>query len=99
MKYEKYISEAKKVDPDFVAKIAKMTDKNYHSEARVAIAVYIRDAKLQRAYQAINDLHEFYGHMPHELSKLSYQMDHDYLYPRVKAKLGEDGYKQIHGAL
>lgn len=59
-------------------RVAKLTQDNRHTEARLLIAQYVikkhntlqGTEKLVKACKAIQTLHNFYGHMSPELSKM-----------------------------
>jgi hypothetical protein len=91
-KERRMIREQKKLIPDdFLNKLAEMTDKNYHNEARLEIAKFIKDKKMIEAYEGIINIHQAVGYMPRGLSDTVYDLDHNFLLPRLKQKLGKGG--------
>ena len=50
--------EASKVNID---KLAKFTDRNSHTEARIFLAQMLRNKKLEQMYEHLDALHMFFG--------------------------------------
>ena len=48
---------------------------NNHTEARLILAGYIEHAGLIKAYKAIQQLHDFFGDMPHHLGLFRNDLD------------------------
>ena len=57
-----------------------LTQRNNHNVARAMIAKdLLKDTQLYTAYMRIDDLADFFGSLPSELSKLRNKMDEKYL--------------------
>ncbi len=76
--------------------IAKLTDDNNHSEARILGAQILKDKKLEKVYTAIKDIHSYFGYLPSELSKLRYEIDKE-MFKIAKSKLG-DKFEEFKGS-
>lgn len=70
--------------PAVIKKLAHLTDINNHTEARVLVAKTMGDKKLLAAYQAIETLHMYFGHLAHGLSDARYAIDKT-MFAHVKA--------------
>ena len=57
-----------KLNKEQIKEIKELTHYNNHTLARLEIARALRSNTHIKFYQAINDLHLIYGHMPSELS-------------------------------
>ena len=56
------IKEGKELDQKIIDKIAKLTDRNNHTEARLVLAKTLgNSAKIVKAYEAIDTIHMFLG--------------------------------------
>jgi hypothetical protein len=96
---QKNVSEGKEVPEAFIEKLRDLTDSNYHMEARLEVAKFLKNKKLIKVYQAMTDIQNALGFMPSGLSDARYQIDKDFLYPSCAQKLGRQGASQIHGSL
>ena len=56
-KYGKQLNEKKELDSKTIQAVAKMTQSNAHTHARMELAQALRDKKLEKADRAINELH------------------------------------------
>jgi len=64
-----------KLSKEQIKEIKELTHYNNHTLARLEIAKALKSYPHIKFYQAINDLHMIYGHMPRELSKLRGEME------------------------
>jgi len=84
------------VSPSDIKHVAKMTDINDHTAARTHLARVIKEKKLASAYEAIETIQEYFGHLPRGLSDVRYEMD-----KRLKAILQKkvDNFDEVWNAL
>ena len=68
--WEDTIVEKKEMNPKVIQKIAKLTDRNDHTESLLLLAKELRDKEAVKLLGNIKDMHKVYGHMPDELRKL-----------------------------
>ena len=68
--WENTIVEKKEMNPKVIQKIAKLTDRNDHTESLLLLAKELRDKEAVKLLGNIKDMHKVYGHMPDELRKL-----------------------------
>ena len=62
MKLKDLITEGKELDQKTIDKIAALTDRNNHTEARIVLAKTLPgSAKIVKAYEAIDTIHMFLG--------------------------------------
>lgn len=92
MSFKDFISEGKVSIED----IAEMTDSNDHSGALLAGAQYVGDKRLQKAFQAIKDLHEVERSMMPPLIKVR-DYYRDQLMKLAKSKLSKEEYDAFYG--
>ena len=59
MKLKDLITEAKELDQKIIAKIAKLTDQNHHTEARMELAKALKLKDLVKAYEAVDVIHMY----------------------------------------
>lgn len=81
-----------------VQDISKATDRNDHTEARLLIAKFLKDKKLEKILNGIKEIHLEMGGMPPELSKLRNSIT-DAMMKTISAKFGQEVATQIHDAL
>ena len=55
------ITEKKDLDPKSIQKVAKLTDRNNHTEARLFLAHMSGDKKLTKAYAGLRDVQDYLG--------------------------------------
>jgi hypothetical protein len=53
------LTEGKELDQKVIDKIAKLTDKNYHTEARIELAKELKLKDLVNAYKAVDTIHMY----------------------------------------
>lgn len=95
----KSLIEAKGPDVSgLVQDIGKATDRNDHTEARLLIAKFLKDKKLEKILNGIKEIHLEMGSMPPELSKLRNAIT-DAMMKTIETKHGKEVAKQIHDAL
>ncbi len=58
-----------------IKEIQKLTDNNDHNSARVLVTKTMKNKKMLKAYEAIQDLHDYFGSVPPELSKMRNGLD------------------------
>jgi len=93
---KKKLQEGKDLDQKIIAKIAKLTDRNNHTEARIVLAKTIGSSarKITNAYESIRTIQDFLGrgnevmHARAALDKILFQ----------KVKRVYSNYKEIEGA-
>ena len=76
--------------------IAKLTDYNDHTGARIEGAKILKDKKLEDVFKAIEVIHSYFGHLPSSLSTIRSEMDKK-MFAIAKKKLGKD-YESFHDA-
>ena len=59
IKLKDILTEAKELDSKIVKKMAALTDRNYHTEARIELAKALRLKDLVKAYKAVNIIHMY----------------------------------------
>ncbi len=86
---------------DYVEIVQRMTDENDHTGAIVVMAQYVTKKhnrmegvdKLVKSAQAVETLHDFYGHMPDYLNKIR-----DEVAARCESFMSAEEVKAFHGA-
>jgi hypothetical protein len=92
--YEKYTED----QIEKVAKeIAELTDKNDHTYAARALAVFLKNKKAVKAYEGLDALNEYFGHSPQELIKLRSTIT-DSMLKDLKSKVSDEEYKKIYSS-
>ena len=91
----KQLNEKKELDSKTIQAVAKMTQSNAHTHARLELAQALRDKKLEKAYRALNELHNYFRQM-NELMHAREKLDKE-----LKAKLQSKfaNFDEIWGAL
>jgi hypothetical protein len=88
------------ISPKIVSQIAQMTDYNDHTGARKLIATSIlKNKKMASAYEGLENLHQFFGHMPRELMNVRDVMLEQMLKKQLQQKLSPEDFDQVWGAL
>ena len=77
IKLKDILTEKKELDQKYVKKIAMMTDRNNHTEARLLLSKMMKNKKLERFYKAMLELNDILGGYPPPLSKVMSEMDKD----------------------
>jgi hypothetical protein len=78
------LTEKKELNPKQIQAIGILTQRNNHNVARALVAKdLLKDKQLYTAYMRIDDLTDFFGSLPSELSKLRNKMDEKYLKRRL----------------
>ena len=92
---KKQLNEKKELDSKTIQAVAKMTQSNAHTHARIELAQALRDKKLEKAYRALNELHNYFRQM-NELMHAREKLDKE-----LKAKLQSKfaNFDEIWGAL
>jgi hypothetical protein len=85
-----------KLSKEQIKEIKELTHYNNHTLARLEIARALRSNTHIKFYQAINDLHLIYGHMPSELSILKSEMEPKFM-DLLRNRL--ENFKEVYGAL
>ena len=74
------LNEKKEIAPKPIQAIGVLTQRNQHNVARAMVAKgMLNNKKLYDAYMKIDDLADFFGSLPPELSQLRNKMDEKYL--------------------
>ena len=56
------LDEGKEVPQAFIEKLKDLTDSNYHIEARMEVAKFIKNKKLMKVYQGFKDIQDALGY-------------------------------------
>ena len=59
IKLKDILTEAKELDSKIIKKMAALTDRNHHTEARIELAKALRLKDLVKAYEAVNTIHMY----------------------------------------
>ena len=94
IKLKNILTEGKDLDQKIIDKIAKLTDRNNHTEARVLLAKALKNKDLEKAYHAINTIH-IYLRRANETNIARNALDKK-LFKYAKQKFSN--YKEISGA-
>ena len=95
IKLKNILTEKKELSKSIVGDIAKMTDRNNHTEARRDLASHMKNLKFQHIYQSINMIQDKEGNLPINLRKYRDEVDKKF-FALVKRKYGN--YNDIHKA-
>ena len=95
IKLKNILSEKKDLAPSIIADLAKMTDRNNHTEARRDLASHMKNLKFQHIYQSINMIQDKEGNLPTNLRKYRDEVDKKF-FALVKRTYGN--YTDIHKA-
>ena len=80
IKLKDILTEKKELDSKTIQAVAKMTDSNAHTHARLELAQALRNKKLEKAYRAINELHNYFSQMGGGLTLTRDKLDKDLKY-------------------
>ena len=69
------LNEGKDFPQNIIDKIAKMTDQNDHTGARLLLAKSIKNKKMEKAYAGIEDIQTYLGHLPEGLYHTRQELD------------------------
>ena len=94
--FGKLLTEGKEMPSNSVKKIAKLTDRNNHTEARRLLSSWMGNDRLMSFYEAMETLNKVFRGYPKELSRLNQKMEKE-LYKHIKRTWLN--YKDIIGAL
>ena len=76
IKLKDILTEKKELNPKQIQAVGVLTQRNNHNVARAMIAKdLLKNKQLYDAYMRIDDLADFFGSLPPELSKLRNRMD------------------------
>ena len=76
IKLKNILLEKKELNPKQIQAVGMLTQRNNHNVARAMVAKdLLKDKQLYTAYMRIDDLTDFFGSLPPELSKLRNRMD------------------------
>ena len=76
LKLKDILLEKKELNPKQIQAIGVLTQRNQHNVSRALVAKdLLKDKQLYTAYMRIDDLTDFFGSLPPELSKLRNRMD------------------------
>ena len=84
IKMKHLLTEKKELDARTIKAVAKMTDSNAHTHARLELAQALRNKKLEKAYRALNELHMYFNQM-NELTDARAKLDKDLKYHFLKS--------------
>ena len=80
IKLKNILLEKKELNPKQIQAIGVLTQRNNHNVARAMVAKdLLKDKQLYTAYMRLDDLSDYFGSLPPELSKLRNRMDEKYL--------------------
>ena len=80
IKLKNILLEKKESNPKQIQAIGVLTQRNNHNVARAMVAKdLLKNKQLYDAYMRIDDLADFFGSLPPELSQLRNKMDEKYL--------------------
>ena len=83
----KLVTEKKELNKNQIQAVGVLTQRNNHNTARAMIAQdLLKDKQLYTAYMRLDDLADYFGSLPPELSKLRNRMDEKILKKDLKAK-------------
>jgi hypothetical protein len=91
---EEVITEKKEVNQVNIDKLAKMTDRNYHTEARIELAKMLKNKKLIEMYKHLDALHMFFRDI-NDLKDARRRLD-DMLFDQAKRQFSN--FKDVYGA-
>jgi F420-0:gamma-glutamyl ligase-like protein len=83
IKLKNILLEKKALKSRNIKHVAKLTDSNNHTRARLFLSVMMDNGKLKKYYEAMNELRHVFGGYGPELSKLNQKMDKE-LYKELK---------------
>ena len=87
IKLKNILLEKKELNSKQIQAIGVLTQRNQHNVSRALVAKdLLKDKQLYTAYMRIDDLTDFFGSLPPELSKLRSKMDEKILKKDLKAK-------------
>ena len=90
------VTEKKEMPSNSVKKIAKLTDRNNHTEARRLLSSWMGNDRLMSFYEAMGTLNKVFNGFPPELSKLNQKMEKE-LYKQLNRSY--KNYDAIYDAL
>ena len=90
------VTEKKDLDASIVKHIGILTDRNAHTEARIFLSTELKNKKLLKFYNAMNDLNDVFGGYGPELSKLNAKMEKELYRQLVRTY---KNYDEIYDAL
>ena len=95
IKLKHILTEKKELNQSIIDKIAKLTDRNNHTIARMELADRIPHKQLSKMYKHIYELHMGFGAAPRELLLLRDKLDKT-LFKMAKSKFSN--FKDINSA-
>ena len=90
------VTEKKELDQKYVKKVAMMTQRNNHTEARLFLSTMISNKRLLKFYKAMRELNDVFRGYPAPLSKVMSEMDKE-LYKQLLRKYSN--YDEIYNTL
>ena len=90
------VTEKKEMPSNSDKKIAKLTDRNNHTEARRLLSSWMGNDRLMSFYEAMETLNKVFRGYPPELNKLNQKMEKE-LYKQLVRKYSN--YDEIYKAL
>ena len=83
MKLKSLLTEKKELEQSFIDDIARHTDRNNHTEARIKIAQKMGNQRMVKFYKAMMEINDVFRGYPPAASKLNQMMEKE-LYRDVK---------------
>ena len=77
IKLSNIITEKKELDSKTISSIAKHTESNDHTGVRIKTAQALKNNSLEKVYKAIDEISDYYGSLPFQLSKFRHELDKD----------------------
>ena len=96
IKLKNILLEKKDLHPRVIKDVAKMTQRNNHTEARGVLSHAMGNKKLVKFYKAMAELNDVFGGFPGPASKLNEMMEQQ-LYKQMYRKWSN--YEEIYNVL
>jgi hypothetical protein len=78
--------------------VKEMVRDNDHDGARMEVCKLLKNTRLQKAYEGIDNINRHMGHSPQELIKVRRMLDDD-LYRFAKGKFSKEDYEEFKSSL
>ena len=93
---KKQLNEKKELDSKTIQAVAKMTQSNAHTHARIELAQALRNKRMEKAYRALYELGDYLGGYGPELAKVNTKMEKELYRQLIK---NFSNYDEIYNAL
>ena len=90
------LNEKKELDSKTIQAVAKMTQSNAHTHARIELSQALRNKRMEKAYRALYELGDYLGGYGPELAKVNTKMEKE-LYRQLLRTYSN--YDEIYNAL